>query len=388
MDDASRESIRKLTESEHISDEVKVALISAEYSMIASQESNQIEIEKLRNDLTSKKWNTPLAAAAAGLITLFATYVIDAERSAQNSKENLTLEQLKAEISESETRLKQQFLLAGKEADAATQSAAAEREFQYNLVREQLSENLPQEDRARVLLFLAKSGIVSTLNVEYLEALASDQLASDPGTSLIPFLSSSRRELGWTPLSAVHNLGVSAVSRSVGRISVSTPESSFKCTGVFVGSRALVTADYCAPDGVNAKITVGSNSDDLVQFRDIYELTLQRRNEDIGLAWYEPIGDPVSALKISDPTEAIEGLPVVLVHYPGGADAQISRCDIIDVENRRIKHNCSSFAGSGGGPLISELTGAVVGIHHEYDARTGFGIAMRLSSDEIEELDP
>lgn len=104
--------------------------------------------------------NTPFVAALAGLITLAATSIFGQW---DNSK--------KAEI----------------------EAEASQRNFQYEILKEQLTEDgVDNIQRAATLLFLAKSGVLNNLNVDELVEMA-EQQKENPDQNILPTLSRSDR---------------------------------------------------------------------------------------------------------------------------------------------------------------------------------------------------
>jgi len=182
-------------------------------------ESNlQLEKKRLENDLQKTKWNTPLAAAAAGLLTLSATFVYDLVTAREETANTVTLEQIRNELqvalSENETtntitleqvrnelelseaRLKQELEVASSQSLAKLEAEAREREFQYEIVRAELEKSgKTNAKRAEVLLFLARAGVFTALNADELALMAEEQ-KNNPGVTIIPELSSGSANVG------------------------------------------------------------------------------------------------------------------------------------------------------------------------------------------------
>lgn len=54
---------------------------------------------------------------------------------------------------------------------------------------------------------------------------------------------------------------------------------------------------------------------------------------------------------------------VVLVSHSGGLPLSYVPCNIMSSENGLLRHDCRSYSGSSGGPLIDQLTGKVIGFN-------------------------
>lgn len=181
----------------------------------AEEAENALEIEKkrLENDLQKTKWNTPLAAAAAGLLTLSATFIYDlvtareetsnaitieeirnelqVALSESDTMNTITLEQVRNELEQSEARLKLELEVASSQSLAKLEAEAREREFQYEIVRAELEKSgKTNAERAEVLLFLARAGVFTALNADELALMAEEQ-KNNPEVTIIPELSSS-----------------------------------------------------------------------------------------------------------------------------------------------------------------------------------------------------
>src|SRR5215510_7663107 len=139
---------------EKIPESIRVNYFQALTKQKEVEESNKIERHRI--ELESKKfiWNTPLAAALAGLITLSATQLFNILVGNQTAQNAVTLEQVKAELHQSEKRLTQQLEDQSKKSAAELQGLAKEREFQYEIVKLELANPAKtNEQRAAVLLF-------------------------------------------------------------------------------------------------------------------------------------------------------------------------------------------------------------------------------------------
>ncbi len=149
----SQNQIELLTNKE-IPESVKRKLAAAMIDGINSENDRALEREKLNLARSKFRWNTPLVIAITGLITLAGTYVVD----------RLTLvDQTKRDLQTSA-------------AAAEREASAKEQEFQFQIVRAELAN--PEKDnsqKAATLLFLARAGVLSSLNSEELKIMAQEQ---------------------------------------------------------------------------------------------------------------------------------------------------------------------------------------------------------------------
>jgi len=135
------------------------------------------ETDRLAFDRKKFIWGTPLVAAVAGLLTLAGTAFFDVYRSDEATENTLTIEQLRAELAANETQR------------AAERSASAEeRQFQFKIVERELDSEKSQAERAAVLLFLVRAGILNSLDEQNLLQMAEEALApdADPEKVVIP----------------------------------------------------------------------------------------------------------------------------------------------------------------------------------------------------------
>ncbi len=149
-----------------------------------------IETERLLHERRKLFWNTPLVAALAGLLTLSATFVFDRITANDATNNTITLEEVRKELELSEARLTQELEIASNESLARLEAQAREREFQYEIVRSQMErQGATNADRAAVLLFLARAGVLNALDRDELTLMAREQ-QQNPETNIIPPLSS------------------------------------------------------------------------------------------------------------------------------------------------------------------------------------------------------
>jgi lysozyme family protein len=130
------DGLRAILGDTELPNEIKLALLNQQFDREKFLATQALE---------RKRWlySTPVAVALAGGITILLNWYFGSLETDQQSI-----------ISE--------------------QSAA--REFQYGILRSELEKDLTNEEKANVLLFLVKAGILNDLNQEYLVSLAEENL--------------------------------------------------------------------------------------------------------------------------------------------------------------------------------------------------------------------
>ena len=369
------ETTLKLLKDKDIPESIRGSLLDHIVSRQQDADTGLLERERLALEKRKFLWNTPFIVTFASLITLSVTYIFDIWRDRTKSdlsviesnlqtQNEITLEQLRAEISESETRLNLIFQERQQKSEAEFAAIAAERAFQFNLVKEQLDSEIDQTERARILLFLAKSGILSTLNVEYLEELANEQLQSDE--DIIPRLSGTQGMGRWSVLIDPMNARLWDAGAATVLISGSDHGA---CSGFFVDPSRLVTTDYCAESISDIRAVADFHSWGDTISTTIFELEAPEIFPELGAATVKSVQASNNTLNIAEDDELISGLPLILIHYPLGQVAAVSTCSVVQIVNQEILHNCDTIGGSAGGPLLSAISLNVVGFHY---ATTGF----------------
>lgn len=135
--------------------------------------------------LEVRKWwhNTPLAVALTGLIAIGANFAVDYAKKEQDFTQLLTQTEFKTQILAVEERnrvarekeiaaLQQELKEKSADAEASRTAKAQELQFQYKIV-EQLLQSGGEVDRAKSLLFLVRAGVLTELNTEEIEKMAS-----------------------------------------------------------------------------------------------------------------------------------------------------------------------------------------------------------------------
>src|SRR5581483_2530053 len=175
---ASANEILKRTD---VSDDVKKHILS----ILADQEK-----DKRTFGLETRKWRygTPLAIALTGVITIAANFMVDWLKSEHDKLSNITLEQLKNELSIVTTRLNAELARQAAENSAALAIKADEKKFEFEIVRTELArDDLTDAQRAQTLLFLTRSGILSDLREAELKLMVAEA-ETDPDKNALPVL--------------------------------------------------------------------------------------------------------------------------------------------------------------------------------------------------------
>lgn len=170
----------EILSNEKIPESIRVALAQKFVSAKDEEAARALENDRLNLEKQKFKWNTPLVIALTGLITLTATFVFDRITAQDVTKNTINLEQHQAELAAQKLSLEEQF-----------KAQSSEREFQYEIVRAELGkEGRTTAQRAALLLFLARAGVLNALNASELQEMA-EQQQREPEKEIIPELSSS-----------------------------------------------------------------------------------------------------------------------------------------------------------------------------------------------------
>ncbi|MCE7030384.1 M12 family metallopeptidase [Jiella avicenniae] len=179
----------KLLSNEKIPESVRTTI--AEKILGASDRAAErdIETKRLAQEKQKLLWNTPLVAALAGLLTLSATFIFNRITASDETDRTITVDQVRAELKKSEARLTQELEVAASENLAKLEAKAREREFQYEIVRSELEkQGKTNAERAAVLLFLVRAGVLNALDRDELVIMAREQ-QENPEKTIIPELS-------------------------------------------------------------------------------------------------------------------------------------------------------------------------------------------------------
>ena len=148
--------------------------------VMEAQASQALEKKKLWH-------NTPLMLALVGTISVLANGLVAYVQAGRTTSDTITLKQLEAQLKESEERskgdrerqlseLKQQMGQQTSEAEARRAATKEEREFAFKIIERELGKTGDSASRAEVLLFLARAGILNSLNRPELEKMALVQI--------------------------------------------------------------------------------------------------------------------------------------------------------------------------------------------------------------------
>jgi V8-like Glu-specific endopeptidase len=359
-----------------------------------------LEVERLASERTKFLWNTPIVAALAGLLTLSATFVFDQLIAKGETVNTITLEQVRTALEQSEARLKQELELAASENLAKLEAKAKEREFQYEIVRSELTNSEKSNaERAAVLLFLVRAGVLSTLNEDELREMAEQQIER-PDTTIIPQLTPSQQYMGgivgFDDSDLVSGFDVDhpvrQLARSVGRLKIMNANQAVSiCTAFLVSQDQIATARHCVngeyqrmqfelyPDGLDAAVPNGE-----FLFYDVSNAPPKiYRNDGNGgyvtLTLQQPVDNAFQPLT-TDPSTGAEGAKLGVIYFRGGSEQRAvwgaPDCKALKWESDLLYHLCDTGAGTSGSPIIDLETNAVVGVHTQ---RSEFGgVAYRV----------
>jgi hypothetical protein len=183
----------------NLSDDLKKFLVEKSIETGNAVWTRQMEEKKWR-------WSTPLAIALTGAITIGVNFFFDYWRATQ------------AQSNQEKTG----------DADARRKASAEERQFEYKLVERELGQEKTEADRAKVLLFLVRAGVLNSLNVVELKSMADAALKDKNQDIGIPSLGNLPRQLDET---------FRAVSRRAARLSVgSRPAERFNDLSTLIAS--------------------------------------------------------------------------------------------------------------------------------------------------------
>lgn len=178
----------ELLSNEAIPEAVRSAIADRLLGSADKKIDRELELQRIAADRQKLLWNTPVVAAVAGLLTLSATFFFERLSGQDETTNTITLEEVRQELRASEARLRQELEEDTAETVATLEANAREREFQYEIVKSELTNTeKTNAERAAVLLFLARAGVLTTLNQDALIAMAEEQTAN-PDAEIIPRL--------------------------------------------------------------------------------------------------------------------------------------------------------------------------------------------------------
>lgn len=133
--------------------------------------------------------NTPLVLALVGTITIAANGIVSYALASRTTSDTVTLEQLKSQLKDSENRSTAARAVEASDADARRNASKDEREFAFRIIERELSKTGNSSERATVLLFLVRAGVLNSLNRNELEKMAESDIrkaGKDPNVVGIP----------------------------------------------------------------------------------------------------------------------------------------------------------------------------------------------------------
>ncbi len=372
----------------------------AEVVLISEQRNSDRDLERDKLEVEKRKfiWNTPFVAALAGLLTLSATFIFDRMTAKDDTKNTITLEQVRNELQESVSRLKQELELDTSESLARLEAQAKEREFQYEIVRSELNnDGKTNAERAAVLLFLARAGVLNALDAEALQAMAEEQ-KDNPEQNIIPQLSSGGRQdvfppqvQGYYPSNATRQ--EAKAFSSVYQLVRNPKRPEVFCNGVRISRTHFATMAHClggsqAPlDGSLFGLTnltshpvgteVATDFDFLPTSVDYLEPTT---SEVDGIAVISASQAGIDVQTTGDwklkTREPVVGERLFLVGFaPNKFNLSTTRrglslilsqpiihrgCTVTAFGNNRVSTDCISSTGMSGAPIFAESDGALI----------------------------
>lgn len=385
-----------LLANEAIPEAVRLAIAQSILAKDADQSAQVLEHEKIALERRKFIWNTPLVAAMAGLITLTATSFFERLSGRNDTLNAITLEDFRQELKESEARLQQQLKLEAEKSSADLEALSNERQFQYEIVKAELSnESKTNSDRAAILLFLVRAGVLNTLNRNELQAMAEEQIRN-PDQDIVPQLTASSSYLGGIvgaddalPVASYPpNHPLRTLAASVGRLSVTSDRAqTTTCTAFLVDRSHIATAGHCVgAEAKSSSFVLGGNT--IYPALSVYSVELNdRRTIDAGdqgsyiiLKLANAVSELVEPIKISDQSSETP-LRLGMIYYRAGAAEPLAvwgaqDCRVLKWEPLVLHHLCDTGAGASGAPVIDISTNSVVGIHFKRSELGG--IAYRV----------
>ncbi|MER9456623.1 serine protease [Mesorhizobium sp. M0478] len=370
--------IEVLTNAE-IPEAVRTAIAQALITSGTAKSDHDLKIQQLGLDHRKFIWNTPLVAALAGLLTLSATFLFDRIAREDTTKNTVTLEQVRQELKDSEARTKQQLDTETTKTVAEIQALAKEREFQYEIVKSELS-NLSKTngERAAVLLFLARAGILNSLNRDELQAMAEEQI-QNPDKEIIPRLTSNSvlpGVIGFDDSQLISSLPdqhpARQLARAVGRLAIQRKNQLVVCTAFLVGPSQIITATHCAKDAISIRFLLlpkGTIDGSVIFNVDLTKTKIVGSEDKMGgyasLGLDRPADASFTPLVISRNALSENATLGVIYFRTDGLPRTVwgvADCRVIKLEPNLIHHQCDTGPGSSGAPIIDLSTNSVVAV--------------------------
>lgn len=242
----------------------------SERAHIEREKEADRELERDRMSAERRKylWNTPVAAAIAGLLTLMATSYFERKASEEQARQALTQTELTAALDERDKQLAQKLSEQTRRSEAEIAADAAERKFQFELVAAQIEDkSLTNIQRAEILWFLARSNVLTTLDKEELEKMVKEQ-QDNPNAQIFPVVNPIIPGVENRP----HEL-VNSIQAAPWHVGITAHEDKdVFCNGVLVAETWVLTAGHCVSSNVSdLNVAVGSISQRTAERLDVVE---------------------------------------------------------------------------------------------------------------------
>lgn len=359
-----------------IPEAVRAKIAEQLYSANDRNADRELERQRIDSDRRKFVWNTPIVAALAGLVTLSATFVFERLTSRSETANTIEIGQANSAIKQNESKS-----LAELEAEAK------EREFQYEIVRSELTDsNKTNAERAEVLLFLVRAGVLNSLNETELREMAEQQIES-PDSTIIPQLTPSASGVGgivgtddvvWLSEFDLEH-PVVTLSGSVGRLTQRSAGGEAKaCTAFLVDRDRIATATYCVDqvtDISSMAFELYPNGDTSNLNKSVFEITGYEHRNNASDDWQDgytilnlnkPVAKEIEPLKLSAKHFEV-GSPLAILYFRRGKNLgavwSAPDCQVIDWRDDIILHGCDTGPGASGGPILDPDTQTVVAVH-------------------------
>ena len=311
--------------------------------------SQALEIEKLEAEKRKSFLNAPFIAALAGLLTLSATFIFDTLTGQNDTSNTITLEQHRQELKDAESRTV-----------ANLEAQAKEREFQYEIVKSELADaSKTNAQRADVLLFLAKAGILNSLNTDELIQMAEKQ-RDNPNENIIPSFGGNNDARSAGILAdrvSVEDPVFSSLS-AVGKV-----ENTFgSCTAFLTSKNTLVVPNFCLEE--NSPTNFFILNDRKIEIK---TWSLPKGSPPYGISKVQLMQDINNVVPLETSTTApVIGNTVGIVFFGTDKKRVIwdkQKCFITEVGKIDFDYNCNLPKGSSGSPIIDKISSKVIGVH-------------------------